>query len=182
MTFRVEAFIDDCQAALGEDQPMLAVRELMAATLEDVAALREALPSSPEAASQVLHRAEDLTVLQVSLPAGLKSPVHNHTIWAVIGIYEGQENNRFYRDGEDGKPIESSRRELRAGDLATLDETAIHAIENPLTAVTLGLHVYGGDLFAAPRTVWDPVSGQPLPFTPDRFATFSRHVNRPAST
>lgn len=180
MSFQVQGFVDDCRDALRASRPMVAVRELMAATLEDVAAVRRALPSSQDDPSRILHRADDLTVLQVSLPPRLRSPVHNHTIWAVIGIYEGQENNRFYTD--DGELVERSHRALCVGDIAALDQTTIHAIENPLSTITLGLHVYGGDLMAAPREVWDPGTGQRQPFTPDRFAAFSRQVNRAMPT
>ena len=175
MAFSIETFIGACQDALATDDPLATVRELMASTVADPAAIRAALPPQKGEPSRVLHRAEDLTVLQVSLPPGLKSPVHNHTVWAVIGIYEGQEDNRFFTD--DGELEQRSERSLQAGDVAALDDQTIHAIENPLDRVTLGLHVYGGDLLAAPREVWHPTTGQREPFTEDRFAQFSRIVN-----
>ncbi len=179
MTFTLDTFIDDCKAALSSAEPMTEVRQLMSAALLDPDGLKAALSPIPGEPSRVLHREDDLTVLQVSLPPGLKSPVHNHTIWAVIGIYEGQEDNRFFTD--DGELIQRSARSLCAGDVVAVDETTIHAIENPLNTVTLGLHVYGGDLIAAPREVWVHATGLREPFTEERFAEISRGVNGDAS-
>ena len=178
MTFTIDAFIHDCQAALGSEQPMTEIRQLMSTALRDRAGLKAALAPIPGEPSRILHREENLTVLQVGLPPGLKSPVHNHTIWAVIGIYEGQEDNRFFTD--EGELTQRSERSLGEGDVASLDEATIHAIENPLDTVTLGLHVYGGDLLAAPREVWDHVTGLREPFTQERFAEISRAVNQDA--
>jgi predicted metal-dependent enzyme (double-stranded beta helix superfamily) len=180
MTFNIDAFIDDCKTALASAEPLTEVRQLMSAALLDCAGLKAVLPPIPGEPSRILHREEDLTVLQVSLPPGMKSPVHNHTIWAVIGIYEGQEDNRFFTD--DGELIQRSARSVGEGDVVAVDETTIHAIENPLNKVTLGLHVYGGDLIAAPREVWDHVTGLREPFTQERFAEISRAVNEGVGT
>lgn len=181
MSFDVAEFVGQCQAALTGNNPMTDVRDLMTQTVADPDAICAALPVQTDEPSRVLHRSDDLTVLQVSLPPGLKSPVHDHTIWAVIGIYQGQEDNRFFArsDADDPDPIEQrSTRSLGVSDVAALDEATIHAIANPTTGVTLGLHVYGGDLLAAPRHVWDPETGRREPFTQERFAEISRSVNR----
>jgi predicted metal-dependent enzyme (double-stranded beta helix superfamily) len=178
MTFAIDTFIDACKSALSSAQPMIEVRQLMSTALLDCAGLKAMLGAIPGEPSRILHREDDLTVLQVSLPPGLKSPVHNHTIWAVIGVYEGQEDNRFFTD--DGGLTQHSARSLGVGDVAALDEASIHSIENPLDTVTLGLHVYGGDLLAAPRDVWDHSTGLREPFTQERFAEISGAVNRGA--
>jgi predicted metal-dependent enzyme (double-stranded beta helix superfamily) len=89
-------------------------------------------------------------------------------MWAVIGIYEGQEDNTFYR--RSGKELEEvNRREISAGEAVLLGPDVIHAIENPLGSSTLGLHVYGGDLFAAKRSMWHPRTGEELPYDVPQF-------------
>jgi hypothetical protein len=40
----------------------------------------------------------------------------------------------------------------------------IHAISNPLDESLLALHAYGGDLFATPRSNWDPETHEEIPF------------------
>ena len=46
----------------------------------------------------------------------MRSPVHNHNMWAVIGIYTGREDNIFWRKLKDGKHIEAAgAKSLMAG-------------------------------------------------------------------
>ena len=52
-----------------------------------------------EAGLTVLHQADDLTVLHVVWAPGMDIWPHDHRMWAVIGIYEGEEDNTFYRRG-----------------------------------------------------------------------------------
>ena len=47
-------------------------------------------------------------------------------------------------------------RRQSGGDVATLTEDAIHSVTNPLLRFTGGIHIYGGDFFAAPRSQWSP--------------------------
>jgi len=47
---------------------------------------------------------------------------------------------------------------LFPGDVAALPMDAIHSVTNPLTRFTSGIHIYGGDFFATPRSQWDPES------------------------
>jgi len=61
-------------------------------------------------------------------------------MWAVIGAYDGQEHNQFYRDEQD-QLIEKGER--------LPGECVIHAIANPLPTSSSATHVYGGDLMEA---------------------------------
>ncbi len=45
----------------------------------------------------MLYRDDDLTVLHVVWAPGMSIYPHDHRMWAVIGIYSGQEDNAFYR-------------------------------------------------------------------------------------
>ncbi|MGA8259980.1 MAG: hypothetical protein WB783_07195 [Arenicellales bacterium] len=51
-------------------------------------------------------------------------------------------------------------------DLSSLEDLAIHihAIRNPLDTPLLVLHAYGGDLFATPRSNWDPEAHEEIPY------------------
>ena len=46
---------------------------------------------------QTLHRSADLTILNVIWAPRMTIMPHNHTMWAVIGIYTGREDNIFWR-------------------------------------------------------------------------------------
>ena len=152
--FDLDAFLADCRAALDEDAPMLAVKELVARAVADPAAMATALPQ--KGVTIVLQHPE-LTVANVVVPAGLPlsaSVPHNHLMWAVVGVYGGQEDNRFFRRA--GATLEESGgRSLRPGDALAMGDDTIHAIHNPLGHDALAaLHVYGGDLPGASRSMW----------------------------
>jgi predicted metal-dependent enzyme (double-stranded beta helix superfamily) len=75
-------------------------------------------------------------------------------MWAVVGIYEGQEDNQFFRRA-DGGLVESGGRSLRVSDTLAVGDDTIHAIRNPLERHALAaVHVYGGDLIGAARSMW----------------------------
>ena len=77
-------------------------------------------------------------------------------MWAVIGVYDGQEHNRFYRY-EEGNLQEKGERLLKEVDVAVRCPEAVHAIANPLPANSSAIHVYGGDLVErSNRSMWNP--------------------------
>jgi predicted metal-dependent enzyme (double-stranded beta helix superfamily) len=83
---------------------------------------------------------------------------HDHRMWAAIGIYDGQEDNTFFRrSGPDHRTLtESGGKELATGDVLVLGDDAIHSVANPKTHLTGAVHVYGGDFVNEPRSQWGP--------------------------
>jgi predicted metal-dependent enzyme (double-stranded beta helix superfamily) len=178
--FDLERFIDDCLDAVRGPDAARRVLRLMREAVGDPAAVKRAVtPLDPKASvfDAPLYRSNELTVLNVTLQPGAASIVHDHRIWAVIGIYEGQENNTFYRRAGVGLETRNSRA-VKAGTAALLGRNVVHAIENPLEVPTLGLHVYGGDLFAAERSMWNPASDQELAYDVPQFTQWSKDVAR----
>jgi hypothetical protein len=76
-------------------------------------------------------------------------------MWAVVGVYGGEESNRFYERGADGLRSRGSR-VVAEGDVLALPPDAIHAAGSVGSRWLGGLHVYGGDLFSIERSAWDP--------------------------
>ena len=168
--FELGQFVTECRMAASRQGPA-SVLEIMRQVVADPEAIKSAVSAlSPSAsiADAILHRAEDVLVLNATLPPLMTSPPHDHTMWAVIGIYEGQEDNVFFERRE-GTLREKNRRSLRAGEAIVLGPEVIHAVSNPLSTHTLGLHVYGGDLFAAQRTMWHPYTLEELPYDTPQF-------------
>jgi predicted metal-dependent enzyme (double-stranded beta helix superfamily) len=151
--FDVDAFVAECQTGLAESQPVLAIKEIVDRAVAEPDAVATALHAEPGVA--VLHRSADLTVISVVIPAGLpQSLPHDHRMWAVVGIYEGQEDNQFFRRADSGL-VESGGRSLRVTDTLAMGDDTIHAINNPLDRRALAaIHVYGGDLIGAERSMW----------------------------
>ena len=80
------------------------------------------------------------------------SPPHDHRTWAVIGVYDGQEDNTFYRLVYGSRRIEQAgSRNLRKGEVLTLETEAIHKIANQLNNKLIALHVYGKNIFEIER-------------------------------
>jgi predicted metal-dependent enzyme (double-stranded beta helix superfamily) len=150
----------------------------MRAAVADPEAVSKAVPPLAPGVGVLdapLFRSRELTVLNVALRPGDLSIPHDHRIWAVIGIYEGREANTFYRRAGDGLE-EANRRTVEAGEAMLLGADVVHAIENPLDRPTCGLHVYGGDLLGAARSMWSPQTGEEHPYELGQFYRWNRDL------
>jgi predicted metal-dependent enzyme (double-stranded beta helix superfamily) len=158
--FNLQQFVDECRAALSDPKATQKVKALIKKAISEPAAVRDAFANAEAVERQgpitFACRDAELSVADVTTPPGLRSPVHNHKMWAVIGVYEGQEHNKFYQY-EDGDLHENGERLLRKGDIVVLGPETIHAISNPLPTNSSAIHVYGGDLVERPeRSLWNP--------------------------
>jgi predicted metal-dependent enzyme (double-stranded beta helix superfamily) len=161
--FDIAGFVAECEAALAESQPALAVKELVERAVARPDQIDAALGTANQGGFQCLHRSPKMTVLQFVWPPGVQLFPHNHLMWAANGIFGGGEDNTFYRRTPDGLDT-SGGKQLKAGDVALLGADVIHAVANPNRAYTAALHVYGGDYFATPRSQWDPTTLCEQPF------------------
>jgi predicted metal-dependent enzyme (double-stranded beta helix superfamily) len=83
-------------------------------------------------------------------------PPHDHLMWAINGIYGGEEDNVFYRRTPAGI-VQSGGRRVGAAESAILGAEVIHAVTNPSArACTGSIHIYGGDYLGKQRSIWDP--------------------------
>jgi len=159
--FSIQAFVDDCRGALQSDDPSGTVASVLRDALQDrgeVGAAVHAWRESGGGAYGAIYRAHDLTILHATVTPGFESPRHNHTMWAVIGVFEGQEDNTFYRRGEQGIE-EIGRTAIHAGDAQVLPADVIHRIANRTPTPLHAIHVYGGDLLGTERAMWDDNTG-----------------------
>ncbi len=115
--------------------------------------------------SQLLLSEPGLTVFHTVVNPGFISPPHDHRTWALIGVYNGQEDNTFYRLIGGSRRIEQiGGRNLERGEVLTLDPQAIHKISNPRGDKLIALHVYGENIFEIERSAWDSATGEEWPF------------------
>jgi predicted metal-dependent enzyme (double-stranded beta helix superfamily) len=161
----VEDLVADCRALTQGPDPAHVVAgyisQLLRETPDDVAQL---LGDGNE--SVVLHRADDLTVVKVVMPPRYAFYPHNHLMWGAVGTVVGREDNTFFvRDG--ARLERTTGAAYEQGQVGVLHESVIHAVHNPSRAHTVGLHVYGGDLVAAPASEWDPETFHEHPYDAD---------------
>ncbi|HKX90834.1 MAG TPA: hypothetical protein VJM15_00200 [Sphingomicrobium sp.] len=161
-SFERERFVEDCVAAARDRDSQAAVREVLARAVRDHAAVLAGLGEPTEAGLDVLHRSPELTIFAAKWTPQMNLLPHDHGMWALIGIYTGREDNIFWRRDADGLKAHSAN-VLFAGDVASLPADAVHSVTNPLERFTGGIHIYGGDFFAAHRSQWDPETLQEQP-------------------
>jgi predicted metal-dependent enzyme (double-stranded beta helix superfamily) len=157
VVFEVEQFIAQCRAALREHSPQLAVKDLMAETCSHPDEIGAALGPATRAEIATLHHSPELTVLRVIWAPRMTIYPHDHRMWAVIGLYGGQEDNTFFGRTRQGLARRGDK-VLERGDATLLGDEVIHAVTNPRGVFAEAIHIYGGDFFNEPRSEWDPLT------------------------
>ncbi|MEA2945594.1 MAG: hypothetical protein QOI40_924 [Alphaproteobacteria bacterium] len=169
--FDLEQFTADCRTAIAADKSRKHVLEVVARAVADPASMLKALGEPKRAGLHKLHHSPDLTVLNVVSAPMMTIMPHNHSMWAVIGIYTGREDNIFWRRLPDGSgTVEAAgARALCVGEATPHGRDIIHSVTNPIPRLTGAIHIYGGDFFdPTHRSEWDPETLLEGPFDPQR--------------
>ena len=160
--FDVDEFIADCVTARSETDTIHAIKEVLDRALSTSGEVAAALPATT-AELAVLYSSEDLTILKVVWAPSMTIAPHNHLMWAVNGIYVGEEDNTFFRR-DASRLVESGGRRIDVAESAILGRDVIHAVTNPQRhACTGSIHVYGGDYVNKKRSIWDPDTHEERP-------------------
>jgi predicted metal-dependent enzyme (double-stranded beta helix superfamily) len=190
--FDLEQFTADCRTALAGDKSHKHVRDVVAREVADPASILRTLGEPKGAGLHKLYQSADLTILNVVWAPMMTIMPHNHSMWAVIGIYTGREDNIFWRrlPGTPGKVEAAGAKALCEREATPLGPDIIHSVTNPIPRLTAAIHVYGGDFFdPAHRSEWDPETLLEGPFDPQRAvrrfaeanANFAKHTVRDGS-
>lgn len=154
MAFDRDRFVADCVASLTEADAQAAIQEHLARAVSDHASVLNAMGEPSQAGVDVLIASPQLTIFAANWAPRMTLSPHNHAMWALIGLYTGREDNIFWRRTANGLRAGGASC-LFAGDVATLPHDVIHSVTNPLDRFTAGLHIYGGDFFDTPRSLWN---------------------------
>ncbi len=99
---------------------------------------------------------------------GQQTPIHDHTVWGLIGILRGAETcENFAWDRDSGRLICTGRRTLHAGDTDRVSPRIgdLHRVSNARPdGVSISIHVYGGDIGHIRRHTYDAASGMAQTF------------------
>jgi predicted metal-dependent enzyme (double-stranded beta helix superfamily) len=158
---RIEELVEKGRDAATAQDPVTSVMEILEAFLHQPD-LEQELGAADRSTYQALYRGRDLLVLHGVVPPTPR-PVdpHDHRMWAVIGVYSGQEDNQLFARTDDGGLAPTERFSLRPGELRALDATTIHSVQAAGGSYLGAVHVYGGDLFGTPRSTWRDGVEQP---------------------
>lgn len=103
-------------------------------------------PGADEEARSCLYRlaqdADDRFALYAQTTKGqVATPAHNHTTWAVVVGFEGQELNRFYQRTDDNKVEQVDEHMVEAGTGVAMLPDDLHSIH--IEGPSLNFHCYG---------------------------------------
>ncbi|HEX2012352.1 MAG TPA: cysteine dioxygenase [Roseateles sp.] len=100
---------------------------------------------------------------------GQATPIHDHTVWGLIGMLRGAEYSQGYRFGRrrellpDGPPVRLTPGQVEAVSPRLGD---IHRVRNAFDdQVSISIHVYGADIGRIERSTYDEDG------TPSRFVS-----------
>jgi predicted metal-dependent enzyme (double-stranded beta helix superfamily) len=163
--FDLDELVADCREARSDSQPALAVRDVVRRAVSVPSAVGAAL-RPVQGGLELLYHDDALTILHVVWAPHMAIYPHDHRMWAVIGIYAGQEDNAFFRRAAPGAATltETGGKQLFESDVAVLGVDTIHAVHNPRDTLTAAIHVYGGDFVNQARSQWGPGPREERPF------------------
>ncbi len=138
--------------------------------LEKLTAIDDWLPEDftkphPQYYQQYLLYADPLdrfSIVSFVWGPGQKTPLHNHTVWGMVGQLRGEEKSTPYFRQADGSFIAGSTTTCKPGHVDTVSPNThdIHIVENSLSDKTsVSIHVYGGNIGRIHRSVFDPATG-----------------------
>jgi predicted metal-dependent enzyme (double-stranded beta helix superfamily) len=168
---RLRGFVQDMTRAVerqGGDEPRML--DEGARLLQDLVTHDDWLPEayaapSPESYRQYLLYCDPLerfSVVSFVWMPGHRTPIHDHTVWGLVGVMRGVETcEEFSHDivkmnSHEVKPGDVDRVSPRIGD--------IHVVSNAGSQTAVSIHVYGANIGAVHRHTFDPATGQPKEF------------------
>lgn len=158
---RLAERIDD-EAAL-----IAGARPLLARLISDDAWLPEdcARPDPQFYRQYLLHcdPLERFSVVSFVWGPGQRTPIHDHTVWGLVGMMRGAERCRRYEHASDGTLRALGEEQvLSPGEIEAVSPTVgdIHTVANALPdAPSVSIHVYGANIGAVRRHVFDAQTG-----------------------
>lgn len=116
-----------------------------------------------------LYRAEDgsLCLFALVVPAGSRTPVHDHLAWGLVGIYRGRQDETIYRRLDDGGADGRATLEIKqcqalsAGECYALlpPQDDIHDVETVSDTPSISIHLLANDTACVWRHRYEPEAG-----------------------
>jgi len=169
---RLRTFVGRIASLLDDAAPETQLLEAGGASLLELIAHDDWLPDAfarpdPERYQQYLLHADSqqrFSVVSFVWGPGQATPVHDHTVWGLIGVLRGAEIAQPYCLDERGTLIASGtarRLETGAVDAVSPRIGDIHRVSNAYQdRVSISIHVYGANIGAVSRSVYPGQGGR----------------------
>ncbi|BBI31134.1 cysteine dioxygenase family protein [Cohnella abietis] len=176
-SYQLQQFDQDVKKVLAENTDFRSIIDGIKPYLGQLLTNKQLLPQEyrqpkgDKYAQYLLYKPEDesYSVIAFVWGPGQISPVHDHLIWGLVGIYEGAIVEKRYRQEDRGEGQEP-RYELRevgevtakAGDISFVypPNYDIHSVANPFEQTAIAIHVYGADVGERVRHIHDINTGE----------------------
>jgi predicted metal-dependent enzyme (double-stranded beta helix superfamily) len=169
---RLRTFVGRIASLLDDAAPEARLLEAGGASLRELIAHDDWLPdvcARPDAEryqQYLLHvdSRQRFSVVSFVWGPGQATPVHDHTVWGLIGVLRGAEIAQPYRLDQRGTLIASGtarRLETGAVDAVSPRIGDIHRVSNAYQdRVSISIHVYGANIGAVSRSVYPERGGR----------------------
>jgi 3-mercaptopropionate dioxygenase len=110
---------------------------------------------------------ERFSVVSFVWGPGQRTPIHDHTVWGLIGMLRGAELSRDYAFDPARGLIAGSASRLEPGAVTAVSPRIgdIHTVENALAdRPSISIHAYGANIGAVARHVFAAETGAAKPF------------------
>lgn len=180
-TERTRSFINTVKQAADEHEEIPALLEALHDPFESLLTADDWLPApynglvpdgyddhgemGGDIAQWLLYREENKLVLfSLVLPPGVETPVHDHLAWGLVGLYQGTQDEEFYRRVDDeGNHIGHAElehvrtSEMGVGDFYELipPDGDIHRVRTSSDIPSVSIHLLGTDVGCLQRHLFD---------------------------
>ena len=111
---------------------------------------------------------ERFSVVSFVWGPGQTTPIHDHTVWGLIGMMRGSERCVEYARPATGHPMKiMADHVVKPGEIDTVSPSVgdIHTVSNALAdRPSISIHVYGANIGAVHRQVYVAETGEAKPF------------------
>jgi predicted metal-dependent enzyme (double-stranded beta helix superfamily) len=168
---RLRRFVQDMTRAVerhGADEPrMLDEGERL---LRDLVVHDDWLPEAYAAPSRESYRQyllycdplERFSVVSFVWMPGHRTPIHDHTVWGLVGVMRGEEQCDEYSKGIE----QTNSHKVKRGDIDRVSPSLgdVHVVSNAGAQTAVSIHVYGANIGAVKRHTYDAATGKPKEF------------------
>jgi predicted metal-dependent enzyme (double-stranded beta helix superfamily) len=170
---RLRRFVGDFAALLCQTDDEARILDVGGRFLEDLVSYDDWLPDAyaqpdPEGYRQYLLHCDSLerfSVVAFVWGPGQETPIHNHTVWGLVGVLRGAETSQAFQIGGGGL-IGCETKVLGAGRIEAISPRIgdIHRVGNAFAdGTSVSIHVYGANIGAVERSTFD-AKGRAKPF------------------
>lgn len=161
----VRGFTELVDGTADEEVLLSRGRGLLAELIADDAWLPEDYAAArPDGYAQYLLHCDPLerfSMVSFVWGPGQRTPVHNHTVWGLVGVLRGTEQSRQF-ELRDGLPVDTGVSQVM--DRGAIDAVSPtlgdwHRVTNDSDGVSISIHVYGGNVGTLHRLKLDETTG-----------------------